>query len=148
LPQRITLGASIEREYKWAFGVDASLQDWADYEDFNNSANYGKGYVIGVGGQWIPDFFSVRPGFWRRTMFRGGVQWQKTPLVIRNQEITDLSFRLGAAIPFGRSGGILNTTFLYGIKGTLKESLVRENYFRVHLGVTINDRWFLKPKYD
>jgi hypothetical protein len=148
LPSRQTFGISIEQDYKWAFGIDVSTQNWGDYQDFEARQNYGRTWIIGVGGQWIPDFFTVSKGFWRRSIFRAGVQYEQTPLVFEGQKINDYSLRLGTSVPFGRGGGVLNLTLIGGRKGTLDKNLVRETYFRAHIGITINDRWFLKPKYD
>jgi hypothetical protein len=38
--------------------------------------------------------------------------------------------------------------FKYGVRGTLDNELIRENYFQIVLGATINDRWFIKRRYD
>lgn len=35
-----------------------------------------------------------------------------------------------------------------GQRGSLNNGLVRERYTRVVLGLTLNDRWFVKRKYD
>jgi hypothetical protein len=148
LPTRFMAGFTFERDYKWAFSAEAGWQDWSNFTSFEQKSNFKQSLTIGAGVQWMPDFFSVSKGFWRRTIFRGGVQWQQTPLVVNDQNIRDISLRLGATIPFGRTGGILSLTFAGGQKGTLTNNLVRENYFRANIGITINDRWFLKPKFD
>jgi hypothetical protein len=148
LPTRFMAGFTFEREYKWAFSAEAGWQDWSNFTSFEKKSDFKQSLTIGAGVQWMPDFFSVSKGFWRRTIFRGGVQWQQTPLVVNDQNIRDISIRLGATIPFGRTGGILSLTFAGGQKGTLTNNLVRENYFRANIGITINDRWFLKPKFD
>ena len=148
LPNRYTLGITWEREYKWALSAEASWQDWAKFNAFGESNTFGRSFTVGVGAQWLPDFFSVSKGFWRRSIFRGGVQWERTPLVLKGQNIQDVSLRLGTSIPFGRSGGILTLGLAVGRKGTLVENLVRETYFRGNIGITINDRWFMKPKFD
>jgi hypothetical protein len=35
-----------------------------------------------------------------------------------------------------------------GNRGTKKDNLVLEKYIKITLGFTINDRWFIKQKYD
>jgi hypothetical protein len=148
LPQRYMLGFTFEREYNWAFSAEVGLQDWSNFTSFDEKSNFKQSFIIGAGLQLMPDFFSVSKGFWRRSIFRAGVQWEQTPLVFKGQNIQDASVRLGASIPFGRNGGILTLGLMGGRKGTLQENLVRETYLRGTLGITINDRWFMKPKFD
>jgi len=148
LPQKFTLGFTYEKEYKWAISAEASWQNWNSFSTFGESSSLGQSLVIGVGGQLMPDFFSVAKGFWRRSVFRAGVQWERTPVQIKGKSIEDISLRIGTSIPFGRTGGILTLGVAGGRRGTLGENLVRETYFRLNLGITINDRWFMKPKFD
>jgi len=38
--------------------------------------------------------------------------------------------------------------FKIGQLGETNNGLIKETYFKVVLGATINDRWFIKRKYD
>lgn len=147
-PMRISTGISIEKEYKWMVGADFSVQDWSSFQNVGVSDTLTQSYTLSLGGQFIPDFTSVAKGFWRRTMFKAGVSFTQTPTRIRGTSINDLSASIGASIPFGRGGAILNMALIGGKRGTLEKGLIQENYFRVHIGATINDRWFIKPKFN
>ena len=35
-----------------------------------------------------------------------------------------------------------------GQRGTISNSLVRERFVNLNLGFTLNDKWFIKPKFD
>jgi hypothetical protein len=154
LPSRIGFGLSFEKEFKWAIALDYTMQDWSGFKDQNNSIaeNYtlGKSYTLALGGQYIPNYTSVAKGFWHRTLFKLGGQYTQTPVIGSGMNIRDLSISLGASIPLTRQNSftLLNLALQAGSRGTTNNNLIRENYVRVHFGATINDRWFIKPKFN
>ena len=80
-----------------------------------------------------------------------GLSYDKTFLNINNTDIAvkTVNFGLGFPLASNRSAFYkLNLTGEIGQRGTLKNNLVKENFFNVYIGFTINDRWFQKYKYD
>jgi hypothetical protein len=51
-------------------------------------------------------------------------------------------------LPLGGTFSNLNIGVEYGQKGTTKANLVRENYTNVVMSLSLNDKWFVKRKYD
>jgi len=43
---------------------------------------------------------------------------------------------------------MINIGIELGIRGTTSDDLLEEKYFKISLGFTMNDKWFVKPKYD
>ena len=59
---------------------------------------------------------------------------------------------LGLGLPMRRQNysnqsSIINTTFEFGQRGN-NANPIRENYFRVGIGLNLSDIWFIKRKYD
>jgi hypothetical protein len=150
LPSKLTFGISLEKEYKWAIMADVAMQDWGAYTALQESDTLGRSLSISLGGQFIPNFTSIQRGFWRRTIFQAGFQYVRTPYVVRNNTINEFSARLGMSIPLTKQGtfSMINLALVAGRRGTTQNNLIRENYVRMHLGATINDRWFIKPKFN
>ena len=42
----------------------------------------------------------------------------------------------------------INFGFEVGKRGTTNAGLIKEKFFSVRLGLTLNDRWFVKNKYN
>lgn len=153
-PSQLQFGLSLEKTdkrsglAKWVLSADVSTQDWSEYRDFDNLDTLGQSYTAALGFQWAPDLATVRKGFWRRTVYRAGFRFDRTPLRFNNEAIDDISFSVGTSIPFGRSRTNLNMAAQFGSRGTLDNNLVRERYVKLSLGITIGDTWFVKPKYD
>jgi hypothetical protein len=150
LPSKLTFGISLEKEYKWAIMADVSYQNWANYRGVQETDTLGRSLSISLGGQYIPNFTSIQRGFWRRTIFQAGFQYLRTPFVVRNNVINEFSARLGMCIPLTKQGtfSMINLALVAGRRGTTQNNLIRENFLRIHLGATINDRWFIKPKFN
>ncbi len=153
-PSRLQLGLSLEKTdkrsglAKWVLSADVATQDWSEFSNFDNVDTLGQSYMAALGFQWTPDLASVRKGFWRRSVYRAGFRFDRTALRFNNEAIDDISFSLGTSIPFGRSRTNLNLAAQFGSRGTLDKNLVREQYVKLSLGITIGDTWFIKPKYD
>jgi hypothetical protein len=57
-----------------------------------------------------------------------------------------LTFGMGLPVP--RSLTSFNVAFEIGTMGTIKNNLVKENYFNISISMSINDRWFVKRRYQ
>ncbi len=151
LPSQIKLGVNLEKAYKWSINADISYQNWSNYRNFERKDTLGVTWTASVGGHFIPDFTSVKKGFWRRTVYRGGFSYQQSPLSLRGVVLQDYALRMGVSIPLIKSNSLsmLNIAVVLGQNGANSNGLVLERYMQIHFGITINDRtWFLKPKFN
>jgi hypothetical protein len=53
----------------------------------------------------------------------------------------------GFSFPVGRASTV-DLGIRIGKRGALPQSSIEENYFRVYFGITFNDQWFNKRKFD
>jgi long-subunit fatty acid transport protein len=150
LPAQYKVGISLDAPFHWAVMADFSYQDWSDYKDFNSQETLGSGYTFALGGEWTPDINSVS-SYLKRITYRTGLHYAETPILLNNEQITDFGINFGASVPVGRGFSTLNLALTAGQRGTLNNSLIKEQYFRVAVGFTLNglyDRWFQKNKID
>jgi hypothetical protein len=71
--------------------------------------------------------------------YQFGFNYAQTPVRINNVNIDDFGINFGVSLPVGNSS-ILNVGFKYGQLGTTSNGLIREDYFKINLGMTFNDR--------
>jgi hypothetical protein len=141
LPPKYGIGVSISKAYKWAFGIDYHTRNWSKFEsDFGARQQLVRNQKIIVGGEFTPDFFSVQ-SYLKRVTYQFGVNYEQTPIKINNTHIDDFGINFGVSLPVGNAS-IFNLGFKYGQLGTTSDGLVREDYFRINLGMTFNDRSF------
>jgi len=148
IPNRLGYGVTYERLNKFMIGLEAQHQDFSAYRSFNGTTGeLNNSFKIGLGGQFIPDLFSVDNVF-ARSMYRVGFEYEQTPYLIRNIAVNDVGINFGASIPMNNLS-LMNLAFKLGTRGSTENSLVRENYIRVSLGFSINDNsWFYKKVFE
>lgn len=147
VPPSITLGASISKGLKWAVGTEFTYQNWSSFKSINSDNENGRGkqYKASIGGEYTPDAQALE-SFFKRITYRIGGSIEQYPFLVNYQELKDLGINFGLSLPAGRSS--LDLAFKVGKRGDKKVNLVEESYFKVYLGITFNDQWFVKRKFD
>ena len=143
LPNVIGFGISYERLNVLKIGADFETQGWGSVGEpnfFNNS------FKFAVGGEWVPDYDNVN-SYWKRAKYSLGFNVQRLPYIVNNQSLTDFGINFGASLPVSGFSS-LDLAFKFGQLGETTNGLIRESYYKIVLGATINDRWFIKRKYD
>src|SRR5690606_871093 len=100
-----------------------------------------------LGGEYTPDFFSVN-SYLKRVTFMAGVNYTKTPISVENEDINDFGINFGASLPI-TNGSTVNLGFTIGSMGTTSNNLVKENYYKISLGISFNDQaygWYRKQR--
>ena len=59
-----------------------------------------------------------------------------------------MAFTLGVGLPLGGTFSNVNIGFELGKRGTTNAGLIQENYANFTLALSLNDRWFVKRKFD
>ncbi len=143
-PTIVTIGGSFDKVNTYQFGLDIKYQNWessdAIQEEVRNTL------TISAAGRIIPDYKSVN-NYFKRISYRFGFQYKEIPYVINSQKINEFGINFGISLPM-TGGSSLDTAFRFGWRGTTENDLVRENIYQVVFGLTINDRWFVKRRYD
>ena len=102
---------------------------------------------VGLGGFYTPRYDSFSSYFERMT-YRAGFNYENTGLVLKNEEIKGLNAHLGIGLPVGRYHSNINIGFEYGQKGNTNLGLIKENYYGVNIGLSFNDVWFQRRKFN
>ncbi len=149
IPTTTTLGLGIGQDNRWFLGAEYSLQDMGkfrnDFVEIPDAIKYGKANDFSLGGYVIPNYNSFTDYF-KRVTYRAGMHITKTGMIVNEKEINDFGITFGAGLPMGNSFSNINLGFELGRQGTTDAGLVEETYFKVNLGLSFNDRWFIKRK--
>lgn len=142
LPAGITTGITLTKQ-KWSIATEFSYYDWSVFRGAVTKANDGLGqnWRASIGGEVTPDSYSS--SFLKRMTYRAGAYFEQLPYPTK---VKDLGMTVGISLPAGSSS--MDIGFRYGRRGTVPDNQIAENYFRVYFGVTVNDRWFIKRKFD
>ncbi len=150
LPSKLTIGVGIGEARKWLVGAQLSMRDAGSLAiSYNNLDNvsYEKQQKYSLGGYYIPNYKSYT-SYAKRIVYRGGFRYEKTGLVVNSESINDMGITLGIGMPITGSFSNINFGFEIGKKGTTTSGLVQENYANLSVGMSLNDKWFVKRKFN
>ena len=149
-PSKVTFGFGFGESKKWLLGAQFSIRDAADlrntYNSFSN-VSFQKFQKISLGGYYIPNYNSFT-SYAKRLVYRGGLKFEKTGLVVNAESINDVGLTLGIGFPVTGSFSNVNLGFELGKKGTTTANLVQENYANFSISLSLNDKWFEKRKFN
>lgn len=138
---------------RWSFGAEYSATQWSNYRsDFEPNDRPFNSWMARVGGQFSPDPISGR-SYWSAVNYRLGFNYGKDYINANGKQLNIWAISMGAGMPirkwrsYDNQFTILNTTLEYGRRGG-NNSVVIENFFRLAVGVSLSDIWFIKRKYD
>ncbi|MFC5283616.1 hypothetical protein [Pedobacter alpinus] len=150
IPTNHNFGFSIERVNKWLVGADLRLANWSEFKKSGSTDVLNNTWGFSVGGQITPNSNAVT-NYLKLMDYRMGFNYNKSYVAINNRDIDVKSVNFGLGFPLVSSRSAfykINLATELGVRGTLDNNLVKENFFNIHLGFLINDRWFQKYKYD
>ena len=151
IPYRLTFGAGIGQERIWFVGAEYTyfnLKNFTNELNVDNGTNYENSSTIAIGGFIIPKYNAFN-SYFKRMVYRAGVRFENTGLNINNTSIDQFGISFGVGLPVGTDFfSNANLGFEFGKRGTTQNNLVQENYFKFQLGLSLNDRWFRKNRYD
>jgi hypothetical protein len=149
-PGKISVSAGIGESKKWLIGGKAAYQKTAaQANSYNESSNvgYGRYGSLSLGGYYVPNYSSFS-SYAKRIVYRGGLRYEKTGLVVKGESINDIGLSLGLGLPITGSLSNVNIGFELGKRGTTNSNLVEENYAKISVGFSLNDKWFQQRKFD
>jgi long-subunit fatty acid transport protein len=147
LPRYTSFGISYNKDNKWLFVADYSLQDWADYTMFDESDNLANSMRMSGGIQYTPEYNSVTK-YYKRMDYRFGASYSNTPLQFDNRQLTEKSISFGFGIPVKKSRTKYDFSCTLAQRGTVEDKLIKEQFVRLGLSVSYDGIWFVKRKYD
>jgi len=145
MPGALGLGMSYEVLNILRLGFDIKKENWRS-DNESSTVSLRNITNLAFGAEYTPDYKSVN-SYIKRISYRGGIAMRQLPYLVNNTEINDFGINFGASFPVSGLSS-LDLAFKVGQRGTTNNNLIKEKYFRVILGATINDRWFIKRRYD
>jgi len=147
LPASFGFGLTIRKGTRWLAGIDFSQQYWSGFSFLGQNDSLVNSNRVNVGLQLTPDFYSVN-NYLKTIHYRIGVFYENTNLKINGNQLTKYGTSFGLGLPLKRLRSTLSLGFEYGIRGTTDNNLLKEEYWNARFGLTLNDTWFIKRKYD
>ena len=148
LPRQVGLGLSFSKKYSYVVAADVTMASWSDYRGIDGSPNSDlqDNLSLALGGEWIPDASSVN-NYFKRAAYRTGFRYGQIPFQLEGTDINEWGMSLGFSFPLNNFSN-MNFSMEYGQRGTTRNELVQENFFRLYLGFSYSDQWFIRRRYN
>ncbi len=157
MAQKIGLGVYFHRS-KWAVGADYIFEDWGAKNAYDeaNDVRYVNTNTLKAGIKYTPDRYDIRGkfgSFFNRMTYKAGLRTGNNYLEFNGIPMNERAVTIGVDIPFKATNvSMLSIGLEYGERGTMKQGLVKENYFKINAGIMLfgrdYDYWFDKYKYN
>jgi hypothetical protein len=145
-----SFGAGIGQPRKWFAGFEYQITEANKFSNRSYSLNnvaFNTAHSYKLGGYYTPNFNDVT-GYFKRVTYRAGLRYEELGLAINQESIDEFGISFGVGLPAGDFLTNINLGVEYGQRGTTKNNLVEEKFFSFFVGLSLNDKWFIKRKYN
>ena len=150
LPSKTSFGFGVGSPRKWFAGIEYTFLKSSQFSNrllTIDNATYEDASTLSIGGFYIPKFDSFNR-YWKRIVYRTGIRFEDTGLRINNEDIKEFGISFGVGLPVGRIFSNANIGFEIGTRGVDTSNLVKENFVKLQISLSLNDRWFEKRKFN
>ena len=150
VPSKYDMGVGFGESKKWLVGIGYAFRGASSLSSNYNSLNnvtYEKYSKFSIGGYYMPNYNSFS-NYAKRITYRGGLRFEKTGLVIKDESIKDMAVTMGVGLPLTGTFSNVNIGAEFGKRGTTSANLVEENYANVSVSFSLNEQWFVKRKFN
>lgn len=147
LPTAFGAGFMFGSTNRWFATADFNWQKWSEFRYLGNNPGLKDNLRISVGGQFRPSPVDMGR-YYQRINYRAGFRFEQSYLEIRETRINDFGISFGVGLPMKKSRSTLNIAVEAGTQGSTEKELIKENYIRITIGTALQERWFLKRRFN
>lgn len=149
LPSSFGFGVGYGRLAKFSAGLDIDYTRWSEFRYANGNADslLTDRLRLSAGVSFSPDPTSL-DSYLNRATYRFGTFFENSLFRFDENQINNFGLTLGASFPIMDRVSAINTGITFGFMGNEQNGLLREQYIQIQFGITFNDVWFRKYRYD
>lgn len=149
IPSSLSFGLGFGEDKKWYFGLNYLKTDEGGFKNelmALDNVEFKSSQTFSVGGFYLPKYDSFT-NYFKTITYRVGLRYKNGGLYVNDQQINEIGLNFGFGIPLAGISSA-NLGFEFGQRGTQKASLIKEKFFSIRLGVSLNDLWFIRSLYN
>lgn len=157
LPQTFGVGATYVYDNRLTIGADYTMQKWADVKFpttignkyISQEGQFSNRNKFSFGAEYLPN--PISRNYLKRIRYRIGAHYATPYAKVDGQEGAKeygVSFGFGFPLHLYQARSILNISGQYIKVSPKVKGMLEENYLRINVGLTFNERWFMKWKVD
>lgn len=157
-PSSYTVGFTVQRVPRlnkggWLIGVDYNMANWEKYRFYGLADSTQNRWELRVGGEIRPSLSAGRKSYFGNVAYRAGFFFGPDYIKVQQKlPVFGASFGLGLPLrnwnrqtPYQAT--MINLAFEF-IKRGNNQNLLKENLFRLSVGFSLSDFWFIRKQYE
>lgn len=150
MPTKFAFGVAYRTD-KLTLALDYSYQNWGGAFAVNEDDIFrlAKSQDLRLGFEYIPNRFDIRSTL-KRWTYRAGIKVSNSYMAMNGKNLKDIAGTIGVGIPLQKNGfSAINVGAEVGTMGTVQNSLYKDIYFKVYIGVSLftKNEWFVRHRF-
>lgn len=146
MPLEMGIGISKRFKNNLNMTLDYEKSLWNDtnqpeiYGDFVNQDRFAMGFS-----------YSRRKNvrkYWDSVQYSTGLNFDTGYLEIDGKRVNNAAISFGISLPIENTFSAVNISYSYGQKGRIADNLIKENYHKLSLNLSLDGIWFVKRKIE
>lgn len=147
IPHTFGIGATYVYDNRLTVGLDYTLQKWGEVDFFGKQGQFTNRQKISLGAEYLPNPYNRN--YLNRIRYRVGAYYSDPYTKVNNQDgAREYGLSFGFGLPIFQSKSLLNISGQYVKVEPKVKGMLEETYLRINIGLTFNERWFMKWKVD
>jgi|GEM_PF-402493 len=140
------IGIGFEKKKKWIIALDYTNRQWSN-SNITSDIVFNSAHLVNLGFEKY-NKVSGFDSYLGRLGLRAGMRYNSSIINIDGEDVEEFGIGIGISMPLKKSFSTLNIGAEIGRRGKDKNGLIQEDFLNIQLGITINDKWFIKRQYD
>lgn len=86
--------------------------------------------------------------YWDSVQYAAGANFDTGYLEIDGKRVNNAAISIGLTLPIENTYSALNISYSYGQRGRISDNLIKENYHKISLNLSLDGIWFVKRKIE
>lgn len=144
-PHCFGAGVTYIYDNRLTVGFDYTLQKWGEVNYFSATDRLNDRSKYSVGAEFVPNPF--KRNYLCRIKYRIGAYYSSPYVKVKgDKDACEFGVSAGLGLPVFQSKSLLNISAQYIKVKPQTSDLIGENYLKLSIGLTFNERWFAKWK--
>ncbi len=144
MPNIYGLGFSYTYDKRLMLGIDATYTEYSKAKYYGVPDTLSNTLKLAIGAEYMHNPKGKR--YADRMMWRFGVNYNNSYIKLDDNTAHNFVVTCGVGFPVRRSKSLVNLSLEYGNVGIRPNSMLKEQYIRLGVNVTLNETWFLRSK--
>jgi len=156
LPHEYKAGISFSKNGQYLIGLDYKNSAWDLLKIGGVKQGFSRQQSVILGGEYIPNLEAKGlENYFKSVIYRAGINYGNSSIIVNGEQLMEYGIKFGLGFPLKKYkyesekfGSYLFTSIGYDRVTAKNPGSISEHYFKINFSVILNDKWFVKRKFD